>query len=101
MDALPQQAEIALWTFSSKTKFNQDFTKDRNLLKQSIEQAEHLMGSTNLAESYTLAQKVFVGQEKTSAIIVVTDGVPDDLNAAIAAKPRVTLLPVYVWASHR
>ncbi len=90
---LPAGAEAAVWSFSSQTRVEQTFTSDRQLLLEKIDAASHMQGSTNLAEAFLQAQQVFAGREKSSAIILITDGVPDNLDEAIAAKPRVHLVP--------
>ncbi len=89
MAGLPAGAEAAVWSFSSQTRVDQTFTSDRQLLLERIDAASHMQGSTNLAEAFLQAQQVFAGHEKSSAIILITDGVPDNLDEAIAAKPRV------------
>jgi len=81
--------EIALWSFSSTTVVEQDFTSDRLLLNSAIDRAKHQRGSTNLALAYQQAAVSFDGIESSSAIVLITDGVPDDLDRAISFKPNV------------
>lgn len=86
---------LGLVTFDSNARLLQEPQNNPNQLRRQLAQLS-ASGSTNMAAALELATQRLRSQEAMRAIVLVTDGQPDDRSAALAVAERARSLNIAI-----
>jgi Ca-activated chloride channel family protein len=90
-------AKVGLVTFGSSTGPLHGLSRDRESLKKAIPPLD-ADGSTPMAEGLDAAEKLLAQAQGRLAVVLFTDGQPNNQPAALAAAERLKQNGVTVWA---
>lgn len=79
--AVREGYDVAVISFENRAALVLAATKDKAEIARSV-QTMRAAGTTNMADAFRLARKELENLEGTSAVVVVTDGQPNDYAAA-------------------
>ena len=87
VQALSKRYAVGMITFSFRATHICEPSEELFLVQRNL---SHLKsgGSTNMADGITLASTKLAGKPNPLAMVVITDGVPDDEKAALAAAEK-------------